>query len=200
MENRILGFDLAIEYAEPSSSVVETWVGHAFISNIAGTHKTFGPFLAKDGTGFLVVLHVDRGDLRPQLRFTLASNGVRHEERITQKIGPPPFTLLYGERAMPGVAEAKILFQIFGYVDLGFKISKAVRGLVAPETLIVDVAIDYVGSQLLGLVPQTYHGLIGYRCNFCGHVEAIEDFSGCRRLECSNCGKAKADVCLTSDQ
>lgn len=198
MKSSMLGFDLSIDYAEPSSSVVEKWVGGAFIPNRAGTHKTFGPFLAK-GVGYLVVLRVEGDDLHPQLQFALASNGIRHDDRITKKIGSPPFTLLYGERPIPGIAEAKELYQIFGYVELGYKISKVVRGLMTPETLFVDVAISFVQGQIVGLVPATYHGLIGYRCNYCGHEEALDDFTGCRRLQCPKCGKAIADICLKSD-
>lgn len=195
VRNPIVGFHLAIQYSEPASTDIVNWMDNAFIDNRYGTQRTFGPFL-RAGTRFLIFVRVEGSESAPRLEFTLASDRVIANDRVTERLVEPPFTLLYGERKIPGLATAKNIYQIFGMVKLAYKMTAVMRGVAAPQTLGVDVLINIIEDKILSYIPESYDDLTGYRCNLCGHAETIAPFSGCRLLECHRCGKAKANVCL----
>jgi hypothetical protein len=195
VRNPILGFDLAIQYSEPASNDIVNWMGNAFIQNHHDTQRTYGPFL-RAGTRFLIFVRVDGSESAPRLDFTLASDRVIANDRVTDRPVEPPFTLLYGERKIAGVATAKTIYQVFGMVKLAYKMTAVMRGVAAPQTLGVDVLINVIEDKILSYIPESYEDLTGYRCNSCGRVENIEPFSGCRLLEFHRCGKARANVCL----
>lgn len=188
----VTGFDVSIAYQEGGGER-EDWLEHAFIGNRAGNEQRLGPFINKSGTGFIVEIHVHSTSTEARLEFRLASDGIVIKDKVPDK--PPGFTLRYASKPIAEVQLAKRVYSYYSNVILVVDLVKLATGVISPEAFLVAFLIGQVQDQIIALIPENYHGLVGYQCKRCGRRGKLDDFSGCIDLHCSNCDN-QAMICF----
>lgn len=204
----VSGFNVSIRYDDPKEGDSETWLSHEFIGNIPGKTEELGPFINRVGTGFIVGIHVHSTVTEALLEFQLASDGIVEREPEPKapspkaskraREGPLGFTLMYQSIPLKSLSFAKRVYELYSYVELAIDLVKLATAVVAPEEFVVGLIVGEVEGLVVGLIPESYRGLVGYRCRRCGHQGKLENFIGCKELECRKCHKNRVQLCLRS--
>lgn len=193
----VTGFDVSIEYA-PDGASSEEWLPHAFIGNRPGNEQELGPFVNRDGTGFIIEIHVHSTPDEARLEFRLASDGIVIKDRPESGANRPPgFTLYYASKPIPIIQYSKRAYEIYSTVTFVLDVIKLARSVMTPQAFVVSLLVGVAQDQIVALIPEEYTGLVGYKCKRCGNRGRLADFKGCIDLGCPDCDNS-ASICFRS--